>query len=317
MIQRIDDTHPGSPQPEPRPQDYLPARMINEFVYCPRLFFLEHVEGLFAHNADTIDGAIKHKRVDQSTKPLPKASSRSKKAAAAEPSAADQASDQDQNAEESVFAPMLHARSVTLASDQYQILAKLDLVEAQGDVATPVDYKRGRPRLADDGSPEAWEPEQVQVCVQALVLRDNGYQCEQGIIYYAETKQRIPVPISEQLIARTLDAIAEARRVMAAGQIPPPLVESPKCPRCSLVGICLPDESLACAGPAYFRDGQGYLFDVGPRLYQIGIPEKEVETGVRRLIAARDDRRPLYINTPGLTLGKSSEVLQVKEKGKT
>lgn len=317
MIQRLDSANSGSSQDEPRQQDYLPARMINEFVYCPRLFFLEHVEGLFAHNADTIDGAIKHKRVDQSTRPLPKAPSRSKKSTAAEPSVADQADAQDQDAAESVIGPMLHARSVTLASDQYHILAKLDLVEAQGDVATPVDYKRGRPRLADDGSPEAWEPEQVQVCVQALVLRDNGYRCDQGIIYYAETKQRIPVPISDQLVARTLEAIAEARRVMASGQIPPPLVESPKCPRCSLVGICLPDESLACAGPTYLHDGQGYLFDVGPQLYQIGIPEKELETGVRRLIAARDDRRPLYINTPGLTLSKSGEVLQIKEKGKT
>ena len=25
--------------------DYLPARMLNEFVYCPRLFYYEWVEG--------------------------------------------------------------------------------------------------------------------------------------------------------------------------------------------------------------------------------------------------------------------------------
>ena len=28
--------------------DYLPARMVNEFAYCPRLFFYEWVEGVFA-----------------------------------------------------------------------------------------------------------------------------------------------------------------------------------------------------------------------------------------------------------------------------
>lgn len=27
--------------------DYLPARMVNECVYCPRLFFYEWVEGVF------------------------------------------------------------------------------------------------------------------------------------------------------------------------------------------------------------------------------------------------------------------------------
>ncbi len=44
--------------------DYLPARMINEFVYCPRLFYLMHVEGQFAQSFDTIDGSIVHARVD-------------------------------------------------------------------------------------------------------------------------------------------------------------------------------------------------------------------------------------------------------------
>ena len=37
-------TLPTSPFPE-RPArelpDYMPARMVNEFVYCPRLFFYE------------------------------------------------------------------------------------------------------------------------------------------------------------------------------------------------------------------------------------------------------------------------------------
>jgi len=43
----------------------IPVRMVNEYVYCPRLAYLEWVQGEFAHSADTVDGAIKHKRVDQ------------------------------------------------------------------------------------------------------------------------------------------------------------------------------------------------------------------------------------------------------------
>lgn len=46
---------------------YLPARMINEFVYCPRLFYLMHVEGQFEHNAETTDGDHVHRRVDART----------------------------------------------------------------------------------------------------------------------------------------------------------------------------------------------------------------------------------------------------------
>src|SRR5260370_27050335 len=44
--------------------DYLPARMVNEYAYCPRLFFYEWVEGLFAESVDTVEGAIQHRRVD-------------------------------------------------------------------------------------------------------------------------------------------------------------------------------------------------------------------------------------------------------------
>jgi len=48
--------------PELSPETpFIPVRMVNEFVYCPRLAYLEWVQGEFAHSADTVDGAIKHK----------------------------------------------------------------------------------------------------------------------------------------------------------------------------------------------------------------------------------------------------------------
>ena len=54
---------PMLPQTDPLPE-YLPARMVNEFVYCPRLFFYEWVEGVFQESADTIEGAAQHKKRD-------------------------------------------------------------------------------------------------------------------------------------------------------------------------------------------------------------------------------------------------------------
>src|SRR5271165_3840806 len=53
-------------------QEPLPARMLNEFVYCPRLFYYEHVEGVFVHNADTVRGSATHQRVDSGTGSLPR-----------------------------------------------------------------------------------------------------------------------------------------------------------------------------------------------------------------------------------------------------
>jgi len=43
----------------------IPVRMLNEHVYCPRLAYLMWVQGEFRHNEFTVDGAIKHRRVDK------------------------------------------------------------------------------------------------------------------------------------------------------------------------------------------------------------------------------------------------------------
>jgi len=41
---------------EPDDNSLLPARMINEAVYCARLFWLEHVAGECRESHDTLDG---------------------------------------------------------------------------------------------------------------------------------------------------------------------------------------------------------------------------------------------------------------------
>jgi CRISPR-associated endonuclease Cas1 len=52
----------------------------------------------------------------------------------------------------------------------------------------------------------------------------------------------VRVLFDEALRSKALAAVHGLRLVAAGGRIPPPLEDSPKCPRCSLVGICLPDE---------------------------------------------------------------------------
>ena len=294
---------------------YLPARMINEAVYCPRLFYLMHVEGQFAHNAETTEGATVHKRVDKKVdklaSPPPQLSLFDKQGEAE----SDRASETSNRISIAAIAAMvgdptggtevdcipvpapdkIHARSVTLASDSLGVVAKLDLVEAQGLVATPVDYKKGNPKRAADGTLTAWNPERVQICLQAIVLRENGFQCTEGVLYFHGTRQRVRIPIDDALIERTIAAVALARDVAERSQAPPPLVDSPKCPKCSLCAICLPDETNHC------RAADGTERTAKP---------------VRLPATPRDDLRPLYLNTQGLYVGKTSEVLQVKQEGK-
>ncbi len=288
--------------------EYLPARMLNEYAYCPRLFYLEHVDGLFAHNADTIEGVAKHSRVDKKTTALP----------ASKRSSDSPNGDDEVTAAEAIDREVVHARSVTLSSERYGVLAKLDLVESDGTIATPVDYKRGSPKRLDDGSLGAWDPERVQICVQALVLRENGFLCDEGVLFFWETRQRVRIAIDAELIQLTESVIEGARQLRQSDVAPPPLVDSPKCPRCSLVGICLPDETSFCRhSPAGDSLLQPMLFDIGPtRMRSASLAPEIQATRVRQMVTARDERKPLYLNSQGFSLGKSGEVLQAKDKGK-
>ena len=125
----------------------------------------------------------------------------------------------------------------------------MDVLEVDGPVATPIDYKRG---LAPDLPEGAWEPERVQVCAQGLLLRAAGFTCTEGVIWFSASRRRVVVPFTEELIARTRELVVGCKAMADGGRMPLPLVDSPKCPRCSLVGLCLPDETnyLLGRGPA-------------------------------------------------------------------
>ncbi|HXF83666.1 MAG TPA: CRISPR-associated endonuclease Cas1 [bacterium] len=230
--------------------------MVNSFVYCPRLFYLEWVQGEFVHSVDTLEGAVVHRRVDDEAGPLP------------EP-------------EQLEPGDRIAARGVTMSAPALGLVARIDLLEGNGNAVRPVDYKKGGP-----GKHGPWEPDRVQLCVQGLILRENGYVCAEGVVYYAATRQRFVVSFDDELVGRTLEVLDDLRRAAADPQPPPPLVDSPKCPRCSLVGICLPDEvNLLRGAPA----GE-----------------------VRRLVPARDESGPLYVVTQGATVGKTGERLVVR-----
>jgi CRISPR-associated protein Cas1 len=80
-----------------------------------------------------------------------------------------------------------------------------------------VDYKRGSP---PDNPERSWEPERVQLCLQGLLLRENGYECDEGVLFFRETQDRITVRFPSDVIAGTLELLSDARRVAESGTIP-------------------------------------------------------------------------------------------------
>ena len=248
--------------------ELVPARMINEWVYCPRLAYLEWVQREWADSVDTIEGSFGHRRVDRPSGDIKQV---------------------EMDELDSARTERQRATSVELSSDKLGVIGRVDCVEYDGSQAYPIDYKHGRP--PDDGE-KTWDSDHVQICAQALLLREHGYQCELGYVYYIESKARVEVPISQDLVNLTVDSIAQLRQAADSGCIPEPLVDSTKCVRCSLVGICMPDEVNLMSGAPARR------------------PEE-----MRRLIPARDNALPLYVQAQGAHVGKHEECLRIRVQG--
>ena len=51
---------------------------------------------------------------------------------------------------------------------------------------------------------------------QGLILRENGYLCEGGILYYVDSRKRVSIPFDEPLVDRTRELLQELRATAAA-----------------------------------------------------------------------------------------------------
>ncbi len=211
--------------------EYLwPARNVAEYAYCARLFYFMEVEGVHAPSADTEQGNRVHRKADEPSNEAP----------------------------EDGDAPKV-VRSLTLTSHALRLTATLDLAEVDGRVAVPVEYRKGKPRHIvppADGAGntvEPWPTDRVQVGLQAILLEGAGYCVPHAVLYYAAEKRRLVVAFDQAVRGEALATLAAAKTA-ADGPRPLPLVNDPRCPRCSLQAICLPDEVNHQRGAA---DGGG------------------------------------------------------------
>lgn len=238
------------------PLPLVPARMLNEYAYCPRLFYLEWVQKEWADNRYTVEGTFVHRRADAAGGSVP---------------------DPD---DETPF----EARAVDISAPELGVVTKVDVIAGEGGEVVPIEYKRGRPAPVPE---KVYEPERVQVCAQALALRENGYQVHKAIVWFSAARVRVEVPIDEALERRTRELLDALRACAEREVLPPPLEDSPKCDGCSLNGICLPDEVNLLAHRS---------------------------DGMRRFHPARDDALPLYVQAHGAKLGVNDELLKVRDR---
>ena len=213
---------PDNPLTEIDAPPVMPVRRLNNFAWCPRLFYLQWVENLFEENADTAAGSALHRQVDQPTR----------------------VDDEKLAALRDGLPEGIVIRSLRLENEALGLGGVVDVAEGGPEGIELVDYKKGAPRRLDDGTLSVWEPEAIQLAAYALLLKANGARvAPNATVYYAAEKKRVTFPLTDELFARVHTTLAEARRVAASGKLPPPLLDDARCNHCSAYPVCLPRES--------------------------------------------------------------------------
>jgi CRISPR-associated protein Cas1 len=260
------------------------------------------VEGVFLPSADTEQGAGVHSRVDQPGR--------------AEAGPGDGRAPNRGTASEAQSDPdrPRAVRSLVLTSTRLGLTATLDLAEIAGQRAVPVEYRKGRPRregawteptdeMMDEPrllpGPEPWPTDRVQVGLQALLLEEAGYTVPEAYLYYAAERLKLRVEVDGALRREALAELEAAQRT-ASGPRPPPLVNDPRCPRCSLQPVCLPDEINHQRLTALTVDGRG--------------PAAVEDVTPRRLWPPRDEGLHVVLQREGLKVGVRGQSLRVTDK---
>ncbi len=250
---------PGFLPPPSGDYPLIPVRMVTKYFYCSRLAYLIWVQREWSQTLNTIEDKGICERADKKNEFL-------------------SALDFDSLAtEESIY------KSVTLSSKKLGIVDKINFVETRNKIVAPVDYKHGKRPDVPQGT---YLPERVQICAQGMLLEEHGYSVEDGYIYFSGSRERVKISFDDTLRLETETAISELRLIVMQGILPPPLRDSPKCPQCALVTVCLPDEVNALRGS-----------QLAPR--PIAVP--------------RDDALPLVIQSQGARITKAGETLVVTD----
>ncbi len=184
-------------------ETYIPLSQINTYVFCPRRFYYESVEGHQIINEHVEEGKIKHARVDIAMK--------------------------DRNERGTKV-----SRRQYLASDALGVAGYLDLIEEKDGVPYPVEYKK-----AGTGN---WLNDQVQLCLQGMLIEEStGAMVPHGYIYYIGSKRRRKVVFNAELRQISRAFVSDAESLLQTRKIPEPVHDN-RCNGCSVRGICLPDE---------------------------------------------------------------------------
>ena len=170
---------------------------LNEFVYCARRFYYQRYHDEIGTPYELVDGRSKH----------------------------------ENQSKRGNWITERYFRSEDLG-----LHGKLDLIETDGDVLTPVERKR-----AESG--EYYPSDEVQLAGYCMLLEGAIEEpVNVGYIYLYSTDERHAIRITEEH-RRTVEKIITRIEQMTVDTIPPFTDNPNKCEACSAREYCMPEET--------------------------------------------------------------------------
>ena len=180
---------------------------LHALAYCERLFYLEEVEEIRLADEAVYAGRALH---EERMEPDP---------------------------------TRTEWRGFSLSSERLGLVGRVDAFRQRDGGWIPYEHKRGRARRGDDGQPEAWPSDQLQVTAYALLLEEElGEPVREGRVRYHADNVTVRVAIDETARDTLMRAIARARELRSHLERPPVTENANLCVRCSLAPVCLPEE---------------------------------------------------------------------------
>lgn len=208
--------------------DLVPLSALQHLLFCERQCALIHLERVWVENRFTAEGKVLHHNAHEGppktrdgvriTRGLPLRSLELGLSGQADVVEWRPPADmRDRHADRTL--------AKWLAEDRSQGLP--------GWTVTPVEYKRGRPKLNDC--------DRVQLCAQAICLEEMLLiEIPHGQLFYGRNRRRFDVDFDESLRETTRRAAERVQELFRRG-VTPRAVREKKCDTCSLLSVCLPD----------------------------------------------------------------------------
>lgn len=238
---------PGRLLPPDPEEETIRVSALHAMAYCPRLFFLEEVEGLRVADEKVYAGRRLHVELEKT----------------------------DEGTWEEVF----------LENERLGLRGKLDALRTRTGQVIPYEHKRGRCFRREDGTPDTWPSDRLQLLAYALLIEEErGIALAEGRVRYHEDNLTVRVPVDDEGRQQVRTAIERARVLRRSTERPPVAENERLCPACSLAPVCLPEEARLVS-----RSGWEPI----------------------RLFPPDDERQVIHVTEPGTRIGKAGEQIKI------